>query len=51
MIKDWEKKETKSVELEDVNFYKNALKVRMNEYDKLIDITIKKVKEAKKIKK
>ena len=51
VVKDWQKKETKSVELEDVNFYKNALKVRMNEYDKMIDITIKKVKEAKKSKK
>ena len=51
VVKDWQKKETKSVELEDVNFYKNALKVRMNEYDKMIDITIKKVKQAKKSKK
>ena len=51
VVKDWQKKETKSVELEDVNFYKNALKVRMNEYDKMIDITIKKLKQAKKSKK
>lgn len=48
VIKDWDKKDAKQVEMEDVNLYKNALKVRLNEYDKLLDKTIESVRAAKK---
>lgn len=48
VIKDWDKKDVKQVEMEDVNLYKNALKVRLNEYDKLLDKTIESVRAAKK---
>ena len=48
VIKDWKEKDVKQVEMEDVNLYKNALKSRLNEYDKLIDKTIESVKAAKK---
>lgn len=48
IIKDWENRKVKQIELDDVNFYKNALKVRINEYDKMVDKTIKMIKEAKK---
>lgn len=37
------------INLNDINMYKNALKVRLNEYDKLIDKTISSVKEAKRV--
>ena len=48
VIKDWDKKDVKQVEMEDVNLYKNALKVRLDEYDKLLDKTIESVRAAKK---
>ena len=48
VIKDWDKKDVKQVEMEDVNLYKYDLKVRLNEYDKLLDKTIESVRAAKK---
>lgn len=49
VIKDWHEKDEKMINLNDINMYKNALKVRLNEYDKLIDKTISSVKEAKRV--
>lgn len=45
VMKDYQKK--KVVEVDDINFYRNAIKVRLNEYEKFIDIAIKKTKESK----
>ena len=44
VIKDCKKK---SFSVDDINLYKNALKVRMNEYDKFLDSFVKHIKEAK----
>ena len=49
VIKDAGKKD--KVELDDFNFYRNALKVRITEYDKIVDKTISMIKESKKNKK
>lgn len=49
VIKDVGKKD--KVELDDFNFYRNALKVRITEYDKIVDKTISMIKESKKNKK